>query len=152
MHSNKLTIMKSIFLYGAILIFGMTLSSCDDNSDNNQVSNVNDDVQSGTWKITSFIDSGKDETYHFTNYGFEFQGGGVVTAVSSSNTISGTWSITTGSSSSSSNKFNLNFGPDDPFEDLNDDWDIQENSSKKIILMDVSGGNGGTDYLTFEKN
>lgn len=144
--------MKSIFLYGAILIFGMTLSSCDDNSDNNQVSNVNDDVQSGTWKITSFIDSGKDETYHFTNYGFEFQGGGVVTAVSSSNTISGTWSITTGSSSSSSNKFNLNFGPDDPFEDLNDDWDIQENSSKKIILMDVSGGNGGTDYLTFEKN
>lgn len=144
--------MRSIFLYGVVLFFGITLSSCDDKSDKNQVKNVTDDVQTGTWKITSFIDSGKDETYHFTSYSFDFQGGGVVTAVSSSNTVTGTWSVTSGSSSSSNNKFNLNFGPDDPFEDLNDDWDIQENSSNKIKLIDVSGGNGGTDYLTFERN
>jgi hypothetical protein len=38
------------------------------------------------------------------------------------------------------------------FEDLNDDWDIISRSSTKIELIDISGGNGGTDYLTFEKN
>ena len=37
------------------------------------------------------------------------------------------------------------------FEDLNDDWDIISQSSSKIELIDISGGNGGTDYLTFEK-
>jgi hypothetical protein len=38
------------------------------------------------------------------------------------------------------------------FEDLNDDWDIISHSPTKIELKDVSGGNGGTDYLTFENN
>ena len=34
---------------------------------------------------------------------------------------------------------------------LNDDWHILEQTAKKIKLEDVSGGNGGTDYLTFEQ-
>jgi len=38
------------------------------------------------------------------------------------------------------------------FEDLNDDWDFISQSATKVELIDVSGGNGGTDYLTFEKN
>ena len=29
------------------------------------------------------------------------------------------------------------------FEDLNDDWDFISQSSTKIELIDVSGGNGG---------
>ncbi len=37
------------------------------------------------------------------------------------------------------------------FEELSDDWDIISHSSTKIELIDISGGNGGTDYLTFEK-
>lgn len=35
---------------------------------------------------------------------------------------------------------------------LSDDWDVLERTDTKIRLIDVSGGNGGTDYLTFEKN
>jgi hypothetical protein len=38
------------------------------------------------------------------------------------------------------------------FEDLNDDWDFISQSANKIELLDVSGGSGETDYLTFEKN
>ena len=38
------------------------------------------------------------------------------------------------------------------YMDLSDDWDIVERTDTKIRLQDVSGGNGGTDYLTFEKN
>lgn len=38
------------------------------------------------------------------------------------------------------------------FEELTDDWDIISQTSSKIELIDISGGNGGTDYLTFQKN
>jgi len=148
------TIMKTLIFSSIFAIASFLLISCsDDDSNTNQVNDVTNSVQTGSWKITYFNDSGDDETYHFTAYSFTFQSGGTVTAVSSSNTVNGTWSITSSSSSSSSgNKFNLNMGSNDPFEELNDDWDIQENSNTKIKLMDVSGGNGGIDYLTFEKN
>lgn len=48
--------------------------------------------------------------------------------------------------------FNIYFNLSNEFEDLNDDWDLISRSDSKIELFDVSGGNGGTDYLTFEKN
>jgi hypothetical protein len=38
------------------------------------------------------------------------------------------------------------------FADLSDDWDVVSRTDSKVQLIDVSGGNGGTDYLTFEKN
>ena len=37
------------------------------------------------------------------------------------------------------------------FMDLSDDWDVINITDSKIELIDVSGGNGGTDYLTFER-
>jgi len=46
----------------------------------------------------------------------------------------------------------LNFGNTIPFNELNDDWEILEESATKIRMQDVSGGSGGTDLLTFEKN
>ena len=48
--------------------------------------------------------------------------------------------------------FNLLFIDPALFQELNDDWDIVELTNTKIRLVDVSGGNGGTDYLTFERN
>ena len=48
--------------------------------------------------------------------------------------------------------FNLYFDLTNDFEDLNDDWDFISQSANKIELLDVSGGSGETDYLTFEKN
>ena len=38
------------------------------------------------------------------------------------------------------------------FEDLSEDWEILSRTASKIELKYVSGGNGGTDLLTFEKN
>jgi len=48
--------------------------------------------------------------------------------------------------------FNIFFASPPDFEDLSDDWDFISHTSTKIELIDMSGGNGGTDYLTFEKN
>jgi len=38
-----------------------------------------------------------------------------------------------------------------PFDELNDDWHILNETSTKIQLEDVSGGSGEIDLLTFEK-
>jgi hypothetical protein len=148
---QKIRLITIIFIAGSLF---MTSCSKDDNSidTSDKVNEISSFAQSGTWKVTYFNDSGTDETYHFTGYNFTFGSGGTVTAVNGSATQTGTWSVTSGSSSSSSNKFNLNFSDVEPFDELNDDWDILEYTSAIIKLKDISGGNGGIDYLTYEKN
>ena len=144
--------MKSINL--AILgIFSLLLVlSC--TKDNISIAEVKSNVQAGTWRITKFIDSGKDETNYFTGYNFTFNSSGVLNANNGTNNYNGTWSITDSNSNDDSPNdldFNIYFNLTNKFLDLNDDWDFISQSSTKIELIDVSGGNGGTDYLTFEK-
>ncbi len=166
--------MKSPF---AILLIALSigLTSCskdDDNSNNNsdnQAANqlaeqVESTVTGSSWIITKFIDSGDTETNHFNNYSFSFNSDGSLVATDGTNTVNGSWSVTVDSSSSSSDDdssssdddndvdFNIVFISPADFEELSDDWDIISNTDTKIELIDVSGGNGGTDYLTFEKN
>ncbi|MCT8338607.1 hypothetical protein MG296_00945 [Flavobacteriaceae bacterium TK19130] len=149
----------------AILIsvpFVISCSSDDDstNDDNNpSASQTIAIVQDGTWRVTSFIDSGQDETSDFNGYVFTFESDGTLRAENGSNDKVGTWAIDSSSSSdddgaSDDDDFIIFFNvPDtDDFEDLNDDWDILSASDTKIELRDISGGNGGTDTLTFEKN
>ncbi len=57
-----------------------------------------------------------------------------------------------GGSSSGDIDFNIFFASPADFEELSDDWEIISHSASKIELRDVSGGNGGVDLLTFEKN
>lgn len=139
------------------ILFSIGCKKDDDNSSSSNPSiqsQAQSHVQSGTWRITRFVDSGTDETANFSGYAFTFQTGGVLTAVGSS-TYTGTWSITDSNSSDDSISdldFNIYFNLSNSFQDLNDDWDFISQSATKIELIDVSGGNGGTDYLTFEKN
>lgn len=148
---KKHTIRLSLFVG---LIGLLTLSSC--NKDKNSVQNeVETSVSSGTWRITKFIDSGSDETSNFTGYTFSFNSSDVLSATNGTNTYTGTWSITDSNSNDDTQDdldFNINFALSNNFQDLSDDWDFVSQSSTKIELIDVSGGGGGTDYLTFEKN
>ena len=153
--------MKATNLKTALLIFlgfGLTTISCseDDSPSINQTQNQIEDIaQSGDWKITFFEDSGKDETNNFTGYNFVFNSNGVLNASNGTNNYDGTWSITDSNSNDDSQDdldFNIYFDLTNDFEELNGDWDFISNSLTKIELIDVSGGNGGTDYLTFEKN
>ncbi len=116
---------------------------------------VSTNVQDGTWKITSFIDSGIDETNNFTGYNFSFNSSGNVNATNGTNSYDGIWSVTDSNSSNDNLgdlDFNINFNLTNDFQDLNDDWDFVSQTSTKIELKDISGGNGDIDYLTFEKN
>ncbi|WP_439152040.1 hypothetical protein [Winogradskyella sp.] len=160
--------MKKVFNLGFILMLSITLMSSmcssddDDGSPNDysqQIAQIEDTAESGTWRITNFNDSGDNETSDFNGYNFTFNSDGSLVATNGSNTMTGTWSITDDSSSDDSNDdddidFNIFFPVPDTndFEDLNDDWDVVTTTSTRIELIDISGGNGGTDMLTFEKN
>lgn len=152
MKTIKLTTI-ALGLFSLLLV--MACSDDDDNPNSNSQTEIQNNVQRGTWQITKFIDSETDETNDFTGYNFTFNSSGVLNANNGTNNYNGTWSITDSNSNDDSQDdldFNINFNLTNDFEDLNDDWDIISQTSTKIELIDVSGGNGGTDYLTFEKN
>lgn len=156
--------MKKTIFYSLIMISFTTLSlSCssddDDGNPNDNTEDINqieNNLETGSWRISNFMDSGQDETNDFNGYNFTFETNGTLTAMNDTTTYTGTWSVTNSSSSSSSNDIDFNiFFPvsqDNDFEDLNDDWDIVTSSATMIELIDISGGNGGTDNLTFVRN
>ena len=141
-----------------ILNVASMCSSDDGNSSSADPTPVINTVSSGTWRITFYEDDGVNETYHFTGYNFTFGASNVLTATNGTNIYTGAWSVTNSDSnddSPSSNDldFNIMFSSPAVFADeLTDDWDIISYTDTKIQLVDVSGGNGGTDYLTLEKN
>lgn len=153
-------------LFTILTLFSLIFLACssDDSTSNNSNSadQTSEIAQNGTWKITYFYDSDQDETSDFAGYVFTFAENGILTAVKGSETVTGTWSVVDDSSNSSDDDDGSSSDDDDfniffpvpesnKFDDLIDDWDIISVSNTKIELTDVSGGNGGTDYLTFEK-
>ena len=155
--------MKKIKLISAfIFLFIVTIfSSCSDEDDstvNNSVdpTPVINIVNNGTWRVTLYEDSGVDETSNFTGYNFSFDAGNVLTATNGTNTYSGTWSVTSDNSNDDSPSndldFNIAFSAPANFAELTEDWNIISYTAIKVQLVHVSGGGGGTDYVTFEKN
>lgn len=131
-------------------------SSDDNSSSSTDPTPVITIVSQGTWRITSYVDSGTNETSHFTGYNFTFGASSLLTATNGTNTYPGTWSVvtdTTNDDNPSSNlDFNIAFASPVDFADLTDDWDVVSYTATTISLIDVSGGNGGTDTLVFTKN
>jgi hypothetical protein len=153
--------MKKVILIPMLFCLFMlnvaSMCSSDDNSSSSQdPTPVINAATQGTWRVTSYVDSGTDETNHFTGYNFTFGNGGVLTATNGSNTVTGTWSVlnddTNDDSPSNDLDFNIGFTAPANFADLTDDWDIVSYSDTTISLIDISGGNGGTDTLVFTKN
>lgn len=153
------TTQSSFLIIGCFsLLLIMSCSSDDDSSPNNlSPVEVENTMQNGTWSITNFVDSGINETEDFTGYDFTFESSGILNTSNGNNNFSGTWSVTNSNSNDDSPDdsdldFNINFNFPEDFQDLSDDWDIISHSPNKIELTDVSGGNGETDFLTFELN
>jgi hypothetical protein len=125
-------------------------------SNQKQINNITTD---GTWIISSYIDDGDDETADFATFRLSFLESGVLNATdllsSNSNPYAGSWSVTDANSNNDDNladlDFNINFSVSNKLDDLSDDWDIISYTETEIKLIDVSGGSGGTDYLTLNK-
>ena len=155
--------MKKIKLISAIMfLFIVTIfSSCSDEDDvavNNSVdlTPVINTVNTDTWRITFYQDSGVDETSDFSGYNFSFGAGNILSATNGTNTYTGTWSVTSDNSNDDSPSndldFNIAFSAPANFAELTEDWNIISYTATKVQLVHVSGGGGGTDYVTFEKN
>jgi hypothetical protein len=126
-----------------LIISALFLFSC--NKEDNAVEKT---ITNGTWVIYSYIDSGVDETYHFTGYTFNFNDDGSVLAKLNSNGVYGNWFR---SSDDSHEELNIVFNQA-PLNEINNDWKVIVISESTIELQDVSGGDGETDYLKFNKN
>jgi hypothetical protein len=154
--------MKTFKLIPVLLcVFLLNVASmCSKDDDNSNPSAdptpIINTVNQGTWRVTLYNDSGTIKTSNFTGYNFTFGSGNVLTTINGSTTYNGSWSVTSGDSNDDnpSNDLDFNIGFTTPvnFSELTDDWDIVTYTASKIELRDVSGGNGGTDLLTFEKN
>ncbi|MBS3737432.1 hypothetical protein [Mesohalobacter halotolerans] len=153
------TTQSSFLIIGCFSLLLLISCSSDDDSSPINISpdEVENTMQNGTWRITNFVDSGINETEDFTGYNFTFESSGILNASDGNNNFSGIWSVTNSNSNDDSPDdsdldFNINFNFPQDFQDLSDDWDIISHSPNKIELTDVSGGNGETDFLTFEIN
>ncbi len=145
--------MKNLLLFLTVSISFLTLTACTkvNDDDLNTVptpTNVTQTVQTGDWRVTYYWDTDHDATSYFSNYTFSFMADGSLTATYGSTTMTGTWSAGTDDSQT---KLYLSFLVSEIFQEISEDWHVIERTSTKIRLEDVSGGNGGTDYLTFEK-
>jgi len=143
--------MKKIFALVTVFIaLGLTSCKKDEPSTSTiTTSNVTTTVSAGTWRVTYYWDTNRDETANFNGFNFTFGTSNLVSASNSLLTINGTWSI---ANDDSKIKLILAFTTNANFIEISDDWHVIERTDTKIRLQDVSGGNGGTDYLTFEKN
>lgn len=153
--------MKKLSIFLFLSVFAMLVSCSDDDSqslaDPQPVINA---AKLGNWRVTYYSDSGTDKTAQFSGFTFTFGEGNALSATNGTATHTGTWSVTnshsgtddSGHHSSNDLDFNIAFTAPANFLELTDDWDIRSYSANKIELIDISGGNGGTDYLTFERN
>lgn len=130
----------------------LMLSSCKKASDSTPaitLTAVNTTVVTGSWKVTYYYDKTFDATASFSGYSFTFASGGTITAVKGASTVNGTWSS---GNDDSKVKFVISFATPANFTEISNDWHVIERTDTKIRLQDISGGGGGTEFLTFERN
>ena len=155
--------LNHINLLGTMLVLFYAISCSTDEAISDQeitsadIDEIRAIVSSGDWEITYYFDSDSEETDDYQGYSFTFNSDGVLAATDGNTALSGSWSITDSNSSnddsgSSDIDFNILFSSPAIFEELSDDWDIIKYSNSKFELRDISGGDGSTDLLTFEKN
>ncbi len=156
--------MKSQILVLAILI-GL-LSSCqstpsvviddstvasDKKGKNNPTSinwnSLNSTPIAGKWIVTLYQEDFSIKTTNYAGFVFEFAANNTLTASKSTSSTLGKWGYGT---DDSKKKIIMNFSTVKPLSELSEDWVILEQTSTKLRLQHVSGGNGGTDIVTFE--
>ncbi len=142
-------------LFSILILIFMSCSGEDGASNNNPLlDQITSDVTDGGWVISYYYDTDSDETANFSNFVFSFNDNGELSATDGVNAYLGSWSVTdsnSGDDSLDDLHFNIAFASPPYFAELTDDWDIVSQSASTIELINISGGNGGTDYLTFQK-
>jgi len=139
----------------ALSLFVLIGCKKDDNSNSNSgnFDNLPADIIKDFWKISYYADDGVDETSRFTSYTFDFRQDGTVDASNDLLTETGTWIYEDSSNDSTDDEelILLFTSSNNALEEISDDWHITSASATQVVLYDISGSNGTTDYLTFTK-
>lgn len=90
-------------------------------------------LQSGSWKVTQFIDASTDETDKFIDYSFTFSNSDQLTITDGIETITGFWLPV-------SDVFLVLDIEDSPFSKLRNDWQVSSYDANQVILNDISDG------------
>lgn len=156
----KIKYWKAVFLLSVLIV----LSSCDedddspiDEFDNSDVASIQSSLQTGTWRISSFVDDGENETVNFNDFVFTFGTDGSISADNGSNVFNGSWRVELDDDDDDDDKDDLEFyitfaTTNDNLDDLTEDWYVLEFSENRIRLSDDDDDTDNDDLLTFERN
>ena len=124
------------------------IDDCDDDSQSSGGNgNLSAILSDGTWYVSYFYDD-TNQTSVYAGYTFTFNTNGTSLVLRNSVSINGSWS-----NYIDGNEEKLELDYDGLIlDELEEDWEVVEYSSTQVRLKDVSGGNGGTDYLYLSKN
>ena len=138
--------MKKLFFIPVLAILFAACSNSDTTSDPvADLSTKTNMVMQSNWKVTQYIDSGKDETSDFAGYSFIFNTDGNFTAVASGATYTGSWILAAGSNSpddSGNNsddnldKLTITISGNKQMDDLNHKWLVEKITATEIWLRD----------------
>ena len=120
-------------------------SACSGNGGTGTTGTLGTLLIDGLWVVGSYLEDTNNQTSTYNGYTVNFNTDATVVADNGSQ-INGTWSV-----QNSDSELVLDFGSTVPFNEFNDTWDVISSSATQIELRDVSGGNGGTDTLIFNK-
>ena len=146
---------KALCICALALLFS-TASTCssEDTATSNSASDVANIVGNGTWRISYFYDTDHEATASFAAFTFTFGPNSVLSATNGTDSYQGIWSVSDSNSDDdtlSDLDFIIGIDLTANSGEINSDWEIIQKSATEIQLKDVSGGNDGTDYLTFTK-
>jgi hypothetical protein len=130
-------LMSSLLCIAILLLNGCTKDETNQSSTNG-------------WKVTNYMDDGKNLTSSFEGYTFDFQSTGVVTATKGSEIVTGVWKEFVDSGRT---KFVLQFAKSGVFEEISEDWSLVSKTDNLMKLNHNSGNvvNNAGDTLQFEK-
>lgn len=134
------------------LIMFWSCSRTDDNNVTPSGSNGTAGQVIGDWKVTSYFDSGKDETDNYSGYSFTFSANGALSASHTAGSFAGTWQIGNKSSDddNSSSRFLITIAGNKQMEDLAHNWLIVSIDDTTIRLADDNPAS--MEEITFTKN
>jgi outer membrane lipoprotein-sorting protein len=113
-------------------------------------------VSTGDWKVTQYLDSGKDETSDFSLLSVSFNADGSIVVSDGTTTYTGTWTLASASSSSDdtgyddkNHKFTITIAGDKLMQKLSKKWLAVKVTETEIWLSDDNPASN--EHLHFGK-
>lgn len=145
---------KLIFIPVLLCFLSLNLTSCTSSSSSTfDPQTLIKTVKKKTWRVTSYVDSGTEETSHFAGYNFTFSDPNVITVTNGTNTYTGTWSVRAAVDEDTSNQelyLTVVFTSPADFLDISREWYVASYTSKVIYLVENNAGGG--DVLVLNRN